>query len=321
MRRLCCLFLVLSESLALTDGPPRLNVGAPRDGKRHGRRALVDEQGRERLLRGVNIGVEWWADGGRPFEAELYAPGSCPPNLEGTPPRRWQWKEPPVCGVDAGAGKWAADASDQGQNDLAQIRATGFNVVRLAVSWSLIEPEPGEYSTAYLERIDQVVRWAREQDVWVFIDFHQDSYSYFVPSDDNAHGGNYDGAPGWACPADAAYDDGTIISDFDRIVAEEFLGHEVDRSFLAFEVFWQNRKPARRPRVPLSRPGVAPSVGAAGLQEHYIKAMAEVVKRYRDNPTVLGYEIMNEVRQPPCARSTAARHRLWLCSCSTSHQR
>ena len=29
--------------------------------------------------------------------------------------------------------------------------------------------------------------------------------------------------------------------------------------------------------------------------EHYIKAMAEVVRRFRGNPTVLGYEIMNEV--------------------------
>lgn len=95
-----------------------------------------------------------------------------------------------MCGVDAGAGKWNQSADPLSRNDLAQIRALGFSAVRLAVSWSLVEPSPGTYSAAYLGRIEQVVGWASEQDVHVIVDFHQDNYAYFVPG-----GGGSDGAP------------------------------------------------------------------------------------------------------------------------------
>ena len=132
---ICCVCVRLSLASL-----PSLQVGPPRQlatrAKSHsGRRAIVDAMGREYVLSGVNIGLEWWGDAGRPFDPQLYAEGRCPANLEVPSPRRWQWKQPPVCGVDAGKGKWAADDSDLGQNDLAQIRAAGFNVVRLAVSW------------------------------------------------------------------------------------------------------------------------------------------------------------------------------------------
>jgi endoglycosylceramidase len=292
---ICCVCVRLSLASL-----PSLQVGPPRQlatrAKSHsGRRAIVDAMGREYVLRGVNIGLEWWGDAGRPFDPQLYAEGRCPANLEVPSPRRWQWKQPPVCGVDAGKGKWAADDSDLGQNDLAQIRAAGFNVVRLAVSWSLIEPEPGEYSQAYLERIEQVVRWAREQDVWVIIDFHQDSYSYFTSDDNNEQGANLDGAPAWACPVASAYSDDSIISQFDRTVAAKALGRPIPRGWVAFEWFWQNQIPQRAPGTPVSLPSGASTARVAGLQEHYIKAMAAVVKRFRSDSTVLGYEIMNEV--------------------------
>ena len=42
---------------------------------------------------------------------------------------------------------------------------------------------------AYLKRIEQVLSWAAEQDIWVVIDMHQDEYAPGVGSD---------GAPQWA---------------------------------------------------------------------------------------------------------------------------
>lgn len=296
MRQVLTICLI-SVRLSLAE-LPRLRVGTPQPAysthTKSRRRSIVDDLHREYVLRGVNIGLEWWADAGRPVDPNLYSAGRCPTNLEVPSPKTWQWKQPPVCGVDAGKGKWAGDDSDLGQNDLAQIRAAGFNVVRLAVSWSLIEPQPGEYSRVYIQRIDQVVRWATEQDVWVIIDFHQDSYSYFTSPNDNADSLNRDGAPAWACPAEAAYSDDSIISKFDRIAFEEALGHSIDRGWLAFEWFWRNEKPRSAPRVPQYQSSGTSSARTAGLQEHYIKAMAEVVRQFRGNPTVLGYEIMNE---------------------------
>ena len=46
---------------------PTLHV----DHSRGSPRRLVDAFGRERLLRGVNLGVEWWRDGDRPFDLSL----------------------------------------------------------------------------------------------------------------------------------------------------------------------------------------------------------------------------------------------------------
>ena len=46
-------------------------------------------------------------------------------------------------------------------------------VARLCISWSKLEPKPGVYDETYLQRLEQMVGWAAEQDVYVFIDFHQ----------------------------------------------------------------------------------------------------------------------------------------------------
>src|SRR5205823_12113888 len=52
----------------------------------------------------------------------------------------------------------------------------------------------------------------------------------------------------------------------------------------AFTSFWLNR------RAPVAQ-GEAPG---PGLQDHYIGAMAAVARRFRNNPSVVGYEVMNE---------------------------
>jgi endoglycosylceramidase len=91
------------------------------------------------------------------------------------------------------------------------MRSVGFNVIRLCMSWSELEPTPGVYSATYLDRMEQIVGWASEQDIYVFLDFHEDLYSRFilassvsnetwpswlVPTDGD------DGAPAWAVKAD-----------------------------------------------------------------------------------------------------------------------
>ena len=68
-------------------------------------------------------------------------------------------------------------------DDFAQMRALGFNVVRLVLNWSQLEPTAGTYSATYLDRVAQVVGWARQQGIYVILDMHQDQYSrYIVPA-------------------------------------------------------------------------------------------------------------------------------------------
>lgn len=101
-----------------------------------------------------------------------YSSGKCPPNDANL------YMNPPICGVQAGQGKYNQDTSPNSNNDLAQVRDLGFDLVRLAITWSLVEVTPGVINEEYLERIAQVVEWGKEQDIDFIIDFHTDFYSF-----------------------------------------------------------------------------------------------------------------------------------------------
>lgn len=76
--------------------------------------------------------------------------------------------------------------------DLVRMRRIGFDLVRLPLSWSAVEPEdsdPPRYDAAYLDRIAAFVAAAKRADVRVLLDFHQDAYSKWI---------GQDGAPLWA---------------------------------------------------------------------------------------------------------------------------
>ena len=65
----------------------------------------------------------------------------------------------------------------------------GFNFVRYLVLWDGIEPQQGQYDTAYFARIKERLDWCQELGLHVVLDMHQDLYAI-------GYGG--DGAPDWA---------------------------------------------------------------------------------------------------------------------------
>ena len=154
-------------------------------------RQVVDEQGREVLLKGVNVDgiADYWQQPPAlptpyPIDPSQYRAGKCPPDdhaVEGVM----------VCDFD-----------------FAQMRVLGYDAIRLNLSWSLLEPLPGQIDTTYIDRIAQVVGWAKAQGIYVILDMHQDAWSKFVythPGDNCAALGpgwgavrGYDGAPRWA---------------------------------------------------------------------------------------------------------------------------
>ena len=95
--KLAAVLLAVTSLNSVQTTPVRLTVGPPQPP--FGRRNLLDPDGRQRLLRGVNIGVQWWAKNGRPTDPALYADGACPPVNATTD--KLNWRQPPVCGVDA----------------------------------------------------------------------------------------------------------------------------------------------------------------------------------------------------------------------------
>ncbi len=252
---------------------------------------LADAAGREVLLRGVAaVGMEDVAypnaNGGPalfPVSPSAYD-GRCPKASPLIP-------QPPLCEVQASLPAFSQSTAPGSGDDFAQMRALGFNVVRLVLNWSQLEPKPGAYSATYLDRVAQVVGWARQQGIYVVLDMHQDQYSrYIVPGKSGTTpagctpSGGGDGAPGWAVQDDGK--PGCALFGIDELNPAESA---------SFYNFWQNA-PVAGPR------GDAPG---PGLQDHYIGALAALARRFAGTPAVLGYEIMNEP-QPGSIGSTPA---------------
>jgi hypothetical protein len=216
---------------------------------------IADAEGRRVVLRGATAAglLDYWSgvDPAVATPPPFYPIGPAA-YVDGCPANASTVRVPPVC-----------------RQDLDQMRALGFDVLRLPLSWSLMEPHPGAVDSGYLDRVAQVVGWAREAGLYVILDMHQNAYSRFIPdSTASLPGGtqparrDYSGAPAWA-----TYSDG--------LPYENYLGQrEVDPAVLeAATSFWLNRD---------------------HLQDHYIETVAALARRFRDDPTVAGYSLYNE---------------------------
>ncbi len=110
---------------------------------------LLDAQGRQVLLRGVNARVEGLFD-------VTFDDGRVP--LE---------EIPPFSGEDC---RFLAES-------------LGLDLLRLPVNWSGIEPEPDQWDDAYLQRIVDLVTDCHAVGVWTLVDLHQDAYGKDIGED------------------------------------------------------------------------------------------------------------------------------------------
>ncbi len=270
------------------DSGPDVDHGAPGTpmswihvARAPGRRPfLADARGREVILRGANTTGVYLN-----HEEDDYTPGvvhktTDPADYNGRcPANDNRWVNPPFCQVDAGKGPWTSSADDS-LNDLSQMRALGFNVMRLVINWAQVEPEPGRYDAQFVARVEQIVGWAEEQGIYTLVDFHQDHYGDLdrnhqgeQPPTSTRAGGQADGAPRWAAMTDG-------IANVNQLGQDSF--NAAQRR--AFQHFWQNDVP------PVSQ-GDAPG---PGLQDHLIGAMAAVMRPLVGRSSVVGIELMNE---------------------------
>lgn len=142
----------------------------------------------------------------------------------------------------------------------ANLKKWGINCIRFIIIWDGLEPEPGVYNEQYLQEIDKRIQWADDKDLFVVLDMHQDLFSVKYS----------DGAPEWATLDEGKlHETGAIWSD------AYILSAAVQTSF---DNFWANK----------------PAPDGIGLQDHYANLWKHIAKRYADNATVIGYDIMNE---------------------------
>ena len=148
-----------------------------------------------------------------------------------------------------------------GLDDVLFLKREGFNSVRLGLIYKAVEPEPGVYDDAYLERVAGFARLLELHGIAPMLDFHQDLYNERYQGE---------GWPDWA-----VQDDG--------LPAEPkvgFPGNYVAMPALnrAFDHFWNND----------------PGPGDVGLQDRYAAAWRHVAEYFRADPAHLGYDLLNE---------------------------
>lgn len=177
---------------------------------------------------------------------------------------------------------------DQADEHLLRLRNWGFNFLRLLVTWEAIEHAgPGNYDESYMDYILNVVKKAGEYGFNLFIDLHQDVWSRFS-------GG--DGAPGWTLEAvgfdlthfvetGAAIVHATNSDPYPKMIWSS------NSSKLAcatmFTLFFGGNDFA-----PLTRIEGEPVQDY--LQHHYIDAVCQLAYLLKDEPNVLGYDLLNE---------------------------
>jgi endoglycosylceramidase len=156
---------------------------------------------------------------------------------------------------------YAPDSTGFGDDDAAFLAAEGFNTVRVGVIYKAVEPQPGVYDDAYLQRIQSTVDTLGRHGIFALIDFHQDLYNERFQGE---------GWPDWA-----VQDDGLPAQP-----QAGFPGNYLGMPALqhAFDHFWANDA----------------GPGGVGLQDRYAAAWRHVAGRFRDNANVLGYDLLNE---------------------------
>lgn len=82
------------------------------------------------------------------------------------------------------------DPKSHTESNYRQFAKSGFNVVRLPISWNLLEPSPGFFDISYVHGyLENDIRWAKEYGLYVILDMHQWKWA-------EKFGGC--GAPSWA---------------------------------------------------------------------------------------------------------------------------
>jgi endoglycosylceramidase len=191
---------------------------------------ITDAQGRQVLLRGVDLNVL-----GDYYQANPSEPPVVP------------WRD----------------------TDLDAIARQGFDVIRLVLSWSSLEPRRGVIDYSYLARVKQLVDAAGERGIYVVLDMHQDAWGKYIatpagvqcPAGTEAAIG-WDGAPEWATITDG----GSTC----RVPGIRELSPAVIN---AFENFYNNRD---------------------GIQDQLVWTWFAVAREFASDPVVAGYDLLNE---------------------------
>lgn len=152
---------------------------------------------------------------------------------------------------------------------LGVLKALGFNMIRLLFIWEAYEPQPSQYSQAYLDQLGAIVKAAGDLGIYTVVDFHMDGFSRYSAA------GCGSGAPAWTLARGHTPDEpstSSICHLWSVLAASEYL---VPGGLLhdTMQIFYQDN---------------------SELHAVYMKVWERVTEYFKDYPTLIGYDLLNE---------------------------
>ena len=173
--------------------------------------------------------------------------------------------------------------------DMDDLKAWGFNFVRLGVMWEAVERSPQTYNMTYLDQIDQLITKLGENGFHVLVDAHQDvavrklcgeGFPNFYATDLDHECDTFGTALDWLtgdCRNAASYgwrydaDGNPLIEDCTKVMFANY--YSMPETIDLFERLYNNK---------------------FNLQDRFIDYWAVVSKRLAGNKYVIGYDPLNE---------------------------
>lgn len=103
--------------------------------------------------------------------------------------------------------------------DYGLMSELGFTTLRVAVSWSRIEPMPGRFDERYLAEIKDTLDRTHAASLHAIVEWHQDLFGRLTQDEEAPTRMNANGAPDWACWPDIKPHVFAHIESFDRFYA------------------------------------------------------------------------------------------------------
>lgn len=164
----------------------------------------------------------------------------------------------------AGNAKVPPFRHDLKDRDYERLRGWGVNVIRLLWIWEAFEPHQGKYQTEYLEYVRQQIKMAKNQDIQVIVDIHQDGFSRYLI------GGCGDGFPKWVIPNELRSETPHNAERCQSWGARMAFDLKMHR---AWQAFYANHHDVR---------------------DRFLEMLGKLGKELKNEPNLLGYDLLNE---------------------------
>ena len=156
--------------------------------------------------------------------------------------------------------------------DASIMQASGFDVVRLPIVWSLLEPRRGHFDSAYLERVRAATALLNRHRLYVVLDMHFLGWS-------PVYGGS--GAPAWATVQGVPDPHWGVMPSLRRLLSPAI---NVSTAY-----FWLT----------------------SDWRDEYLATWRWVAHAFRDNSGVAGYDLINEPHSFPLPPFRFDKDQLW----------